>query len=58
MTLTAAWWHHPWLTAGETVVAHLVAIVAGFAMMAFGLALGVTMIMLPAGVAIGLAAAR
>jgi hypothetical protein len=57
MTLTATWWHHPWMTAIENVVAHLVAIAAGFAMMVFGLGLGVTMIMLPAGVVIGLAGA-
>ena len=57
MTHTATWWHRPWMTAAESVVAHLAAIAVGFAMMVFGLALGVTMIMLPAGVVIGLAGA-
>ena len=56
MTHTALW-HRPWMTAAESVVAHLVAIAVGFAMMVLGLGLGVTMIMLPAGLVIGLAGA-
>jgi hypothetical protein len=38
----------------ESVVGRTVAIVLGFAMMVLGLGLGVTMIMLPAGIVIGL----
>ena len=57
MTHTATWWHPHWMATAESVVAHLAAIAVGFAMMVLGLGLGVTMIMLPAGVVIGLAGA-
>jgi hypothetical protein len=57
MVHTTTWWHHPWMRTAENVVGHLAAIAVGFAMMIFGLGLGVTMIMLPAGVVIGLAGA-
>jgi hypothetical protein len=53
MTHTSAW-HRPWVEATEGVLAHLAAIVIGFAMMVMGLGLGVTMIMLPVGLVIGL----
>jgi hypothetical protein len=43
-----------WLSVTETVVGHAAAIVIGFVMMVVGLALGVTMIMLPVGVVVGL----
>ena len=42
------------LSVTETVVGHAAAIVIGFVMMVVGLALGVTMIMLPVGVVVGL----
>lgn len=51
MTHTTTWWHRPWVRATENIVA----IVAGFATMVVGLALGITMIMLPVGVVVGLA---
>jgi len=41
----------------EAVFAHVLAIVVGFIMMVLGLGLGVTMIMLPVGVVVGLAGA-
>jgi hypothetical protein len=54
MTPTATWWHHPWVRATENVLGHIAAIVLGFVMMIVGLALGITMIMLPVGVVVGL----
>jgi len=47
--------NHPWIAGIENVFGHVIAIVAGFMMMVVGLALGVTMIMLPVGIIIGLA---
>jgi hypothetical protein len=46
-----------WLRVTEAVFAHVLAIVVGFFMMVVGLGLGVTMIMLPVGVVVGLAGA-
>ena len=46
--------HHPWLIVTESVFGHLAAIVVGVIMMIVGLALGVTIVMLPAGLVIGL----
>jgi hypothetical protein len=43
-----------WITLAERSFLRAVFIVLGFALMVVGLALGVTMIMLPAGVVIGL----
>jgi len=40
--------------ATENVLGHIAAIVLGFVMMVVGLGLGVTMIMLPVGVVVGL----
>ena len=57
MAHTATWWLRHWMAAAENVVAHLAAIAVGFAMMVLGLGLGVTMIMLPVGLVIGLAGA-
>src|SRR5262249_16618639 len=48
------WWRRPWVRTTESVLVHIVALVVGFVMMIVGLALGVTMIMLPAGIVIGL----
>jgi hypothetical protein len=50
-------WNAGWLTRVEAVLGHIAAIVAGFVMMVVGLGLGVTMIMLPVGLVIGLAGA-
>jgi hypothetical protein len=41
----------------ESLLGHAAAVVVGFVMMIVGLALGVTMVMLPAGLVIGLAGA-
>lgn len=57
MTHIAVGSHHPWLTTVESVLGHVLAVVIGFVMMIVGLALGVTMIMLPVGVVVGLAGA-
>ena len=47
-------WNAGWLRTIEAVVGHIAAVIIGFVMMVVGLALGVTMIMLPAGIVIGL----
>ena len=54
MTPATLWWHRPWVVATENVLGHLAAVIVGFALMVLGLGLGVTMIMLPVGVVIGL----
>jgi len=54
MTHTEVWWHRPWVKATENVLVHMAAIIVGFVMMVVGLGLGVTMIMLPVGIVIGL----
>ena len=46
---------HPWLHATENVLEHTALVILGFVMMVAGLGLGVTMIMLPVGLVIGLA---
>jgi len=43
-----------WLAATERVLGHVAAIIVGFVMMVVGLGLGVTMVMLPVGIVIGL----
>jgi hypothetical protein len=50
-------WRRPWVRATEHVVGHLAAIVVGLLMMIVGLGLGVTMIMLPVGIVVGLTGA-
>jgi hypothetical protein len=57
MTHTTTWWHRPWVRATENVVGHVAAVVVGVVMMIVGLGLGITMIMLPVGVVVGLAGA-
>ena len=54
MAYTEVWWHRPWVRATESVVGHIAAMIVGFVMMVVGLGLGVTMIMLPVGIVIGL----
>ena len=44
----------PWVRTTEGVVGHIAMTVVGFVMMIAGLGLGVTMIMLPVGVVVGL----
>jgi hypothetical protein len=53
MTGTQAWWRQ-WVGTVETILGHVAAIVVGFIMMVVGLGLGVTMIMLPVGLVVGL----
>ena len=48
-------WRRPWIGMVESVLGHVAAIILGFIMMVVGLGLGVTMVMLPAGIVIGLA---
>jgi len=43
-----------WLETGERILGHLAAVVLGFILMVLGLGLGVTMIMLPVGLVVGL----
>jgi hypothetical protein len=47
-------WNRPWVRTTESMLAHVAALIVGFAMMVAGLGLGVTMIMLPVGLVIGL----
>jgi len=54
MTYTDVWWHRPWILATESVLVHVAAMIVGFVMMVVGLGLGVTVIMLPMGIVIGL----
>ena len=49
-----SWWQRPWFRATEAAIGHIAAIIAGFILMVVGLGLGVTMIMLPVGVIVGL----
>jgi len=44
----------PWVRTTESILGHIAATILGFVMMVVGLGLGVTMIMLPAGIVIGL----
>ena len=46
--------HHPWIRIAEAVPGHIAAVIVGFVLMVVGLALGVTMIMLPVGIVVGL----
>jgi hypothetical protein len=54
MAHTNILWHQPWVRTTEAVVGHVVAVIAGFIMIVFGLGLSLTMIMLPVGLVIGL----
>lgn len=48
------WWNRSWIRTAEQVLGHAAALFVGFVMMVVGLALGVTMIMLPVGIVVGL----
>jgi hypothetical protein len=54
MPYTDVWWHRPWVRATESALWHIAALIVGFVMMVVGLGLGVTMIMLPVGIVVGL----
>jgi len=54
MTPADAWWHARWVNVIESILGHAAAIVIGFVLMVIGLGLGVTMIMLPVGIVVGL----
>jgi hypothetical protein len=54
MTTTHLWNRH-WFRTTEAVFAHIAAVIVGFIMMIIGLGLGVTMVMLPVGLVVGLA---
>ena len=43
-----------WLETAQLILGHVVAVVVGFVLMVFGLGLGVTMVMLPVGLVVGL----
>ena len=42
-----------WIEKAQLVLAHVAAVVIGFGLMVFGLGLGVTMVMLPVGLVVG-----
>ncbi len=42
-----------WIEKAQLVLAHVAAVVIGFGLMVFGLGLGVTMVMLPVGLIVG-----
>jgi hypothetical protein len=43
-----------WTTTIESLLGHIAAVIIGFVMMVVGLGLGVTLIMLPVGIVVGL----
>lgn len=45
---------HKIIKAGERIAGHVFAIIGGFLLMVIGLALGVTMVLLPVGIPVGL----
>ena len=57
MAHATVWWDRPWIKTMEGVLGHIAAVILGFVMMVVGLGLGVTMIMLPVGIVIGLVGA-
>ena len=54
MTHADTWWNARWVKGIESVLGHAAALAIGFVMMVVGLGLGVTMIMLPVGLVVGL----
>ena len=48
------WWRRRWVLLIESFLGHAAAVVVGLVLIVFGLGLGVTMIMLPAGIVIAL----
>lgn len=46
-----------WLRTTESILGHIAAVIIGFVMMVVGLGLGVTLIMLPVGIVVGLVGA-
>lgn len=54
MAQTNVWWQRPWIKTTESVLGRAAALIVGFVLMVLGLGLGVTMIMLPVGIVIGL----
>jgi len=47
-------WDRTWVKSTEYFLGHVAAVIVGFLMMVVGLGLGVTMIMLPVGIVVGL----
>ena len=45
---------HPWVAAIEGALAHIAAVIIGLLLMVIGLGMGVTMVMLPVGIVVGL----
>jgi hypothetical protein len=54
MEPVVSWWNRSWVRTTKSLFGHVAAMVAGFVLMILGLGLGVTMIMLPVGVVVGL----
>jgi hypothetical protein len=49
--------HQPWVKATESVLGHIAVVIVGFVLMVVGLGLGVTLVLLPFGIVIGLVGA-
>ena len=47
-------WDRPWVRTTESILGHIAATILGFVMMVVGLAMGVTMVLLPVGLVVGL----
>ena len=54
MARAEMWWQARWVRTVESVLGHVAALIIGFVLMVVGLGLGVTMIMLPVGLVVGL----
>ena len=49
------WWRQqPWIRTTESILGHIATVIVGFVLMVLGLGLGVTMVLLPVGIVIGL----
>lgn len=57
MAVQQTLWQRPWVRTMEGLLGHAAAVIIGFIMMVVGLGLGVTMIMLPVGIVVGLVGA-
>ena len=47
-------WQRHWVRNMESVLGHIAAVIVGFIMMVVGLGMGVTMVLLPVGIVVGL----
>ena len=54
MGQTHVWGRQPWVRTTESILGHIATVIVGFVLMVLGLGLGVTMVLLPFGIVIGL----